>query len=549
MFRLLFALLILLVAPQQQTNKPFILPIATPPNPAEWLFGQAYGNTTGAYNFGTEWYEAGQGLHFGLDFPMPCGTPLIAIGDGIIDSVDNLSRGAGPHNLLIYHPEQNLVTLYGHLLEVSEFAPGEAVTQGQIIGYSGDPEGTCDSRPHLHLEIRSRDYFTAYNPIDYIDANWHSLVMVSGYGSGLFQQDADNPRRWMTLEDQPLTRFGGIRLNDYAMGYPLSYDLQAPDNPPLAREAIPVDTNWSIRRIGFDQCCWVHWWDTVDTDRFYVIDGTAGQRASVQAWSAASGQLETVISAAPPAVTSPDGRYQIYNNHGYIRIVDSSNGEEWTTPLLGATPAMNPANTHLTWTTSTGSSVPGQGRPITSIWLSDITGYGTRQIFSDRGSSAQWLDANRLLIRQNSGHEDVLLHVYDIRDDSLYTLGTWKNLVQLEIAPGGGAIMFYLLWQGEPSGVYVISTQEGAQAQKLPWFGAYQWRDAESVYYIPLDVTTPYQTLAYYNIATGEDRVLITPDDIAFTIMNGDWEVSADGRRIIFQNEVDWNMWLLEATP
>jgi len=30
---------------------------------------QQYGNTAGAANFGKYWYAAGQGLHFGIDFP------------------------------------------------------------------------------------------------------------------------------------------------------------------------------------------------------------------------------------------------------------------------------------------------------------------------------------------------------------------------------------------------------------------------------------------------------------------------------------------------
>jgi hypothetical protein len=44
--------------------------------------------------------------------------------------------------------------------------------------------------------------------------------------------------------------------------------------------------------------------------------------------------------------------------------------------------------------------------------------------------------------------------------------------------------------------------------------------------------------------------VLAGPEtDHYFTVMNGDWEVSADGRYIVFQNATDRNMWLLEITP
>src|SRR5262245_2912869 len=78
-----------------QETKPFILPFQQPPGPNTWLLGQLYGNTTGAYSNRRQFYTAGQGLHFGLDFSAPCGTPLIAIGDGVVLGADT-SMGSAP---------------------------------------------------------------------------------------------------------------------------------------------------------------------------------------------------------------------------------------------------------------------------------------------------------------------------------------------------------------------------------------------------------------------------------------------------------------------
>ncbi|MEO1443559.1 MAG: hypothetical protein AAFV33_24365, partial [Chloroflexota bacterium] len=36
-------------------EKPMIMPAAGQAGPNTWMFGQAYGNTTGAYNFGDQW--------------------------------------------------------------------------------------------------------------------------------------------------------------------------------------------------------------------------------------------------------------------------------------------------------------------------------------------------------------------------------------------------------------------------------------------------------------------------------------------------------------
>jgi murein DD-endopeptidase MepM/ murein hydrolase activator NlpD len=196
---------------------PFGLPFAAPPGPNTWLLGQGYGNTTGAYRQRSTTYQAGQGLHFGLDFSAPCGTAIIAIGDGVVSEVDG-PHGAKPHNLMIDHPN-GYSSFYGHLLKKPDLTPGQQVKQGQIVALSGDSFGTCRSAPHLHLEIRRNDHYRAYNPIPLIQADWDSLALVGSYGRG-FERDLLDPRRWQSLFDQPPVTFGGKLLNDYTQAWP-----------------------------------------------------------------------------------------------------------------------------------------------------------------------------------------------------------------------------------------------------------------------------------------------------------------------------------------
>jgi len=204
--------------------KPFGLPFNTAPGPSTWLFIQSYGNTTSAFRWRISQYAAGQGLHFGLDFAARCGTPVVAIGDGVVMEVDNLSHGAGPHNLIIQHPNGS-ASLYGHLLERARLAAGDKITRGQMIGLSGDPDGTCSSLPHLHLEIRTApDLSRAVNPVLLIDANWDALSVTGG--AGRFELDVNNPRQWQFLDDQPEVTFGSKLLNDYAHSWPLDWNIQ-----------------------------------------------------------------------------------------------------------------------------------------------------------------------------------------------------------------------------------------------------------------------------------------------------------------------------------
>jgi murein DD-endopeptidase MepM/ murein hydrolase activator NlpD len=202
-------------------DRPFILPFAGAPGPNSWLFIQAYGNTTFAYRYRNSVYYGGQGLHFGVDLAAPCGTEILAIGDGVVHSVDSW-HGAGPHNLLINHAN-GYASFYGHLLVRASLKPGQNVQAGQVVGLSGDPDRTCNSRPHLHLEIRdSETHARAYNPITLIEADWERIAQYGGEAVE-FQQAVDDTRRWTNLFDQPETQFGYPLINQYELSWPYDW--------------------------------------------------------------------------------------------------------------------------------------------------------------------------------------------------------------------------------------------------------------------------------------------------------------------------------------
>jgi murein DD-endopeptidase MepM/ murein hydrolase activator NlpD len=195
----------------------FGLPFAGDPGPNSWLLGQGYGNTLGSYRQRRSTYGNIQGIHFGLDFSAPCGTPVRAIGDGTVSEVDG-PHGSPPHNLVIRHAG-GLSSLYGHLLERASVRVGQSVKRGQVVGKSGDSQGTCISAPHLHLELRDWGHQRLFNPLPYIAADWDTLTLAGGFSRG-YELDLNNPRRWQTPDDQPEARRGGPLLNEYANPWP-----------------------------------------------------------------------------------------------------------------------------------------------------------------------------------------------------------------------------------------------------------------------------------------------------------------------------------------
>ncbi len=88
-------------------------------------------------------------MHKGTDYAAAAGTPVRAIGDGI---VTRRGWGNGYGNLLeIRHPN-GYVTRYGHLSRyASGVHVGSRVTQGQYVAYVGSTG--LATGPHLHFEV------------------------------------------------------------------------------------------------------------------------------------------------------------------------------------------------------------------------------------------------------------------------------------------------------------------------------------------------------------------------------------------------------------
>lgn len=223
--RVLFLLLILMMVVMlpldrsEAATPPFSLPFSSSPGPSTWYVAQWYGSTVWAHRNFRDIYSQGQGIHFGIDFAAPCGTPVHAIGDGVIFAVDG-PYGAPPHNVVIDHGDGYL-SLYGHLLRRSNLRAGQHVARGDVIGVSGDPvTAACDQASHLHLEIRRTGMSEAVNPVPLIDADWRRLTIGAETDGTHFELFSADPGRWMTNQQQPNTQFGGQILNQQVPAWP-----------------------------------------------------------------------------------------------------------------------------------------------------------------------------------------------------------------------------------------------------------------------------------------------------------------------------------------
>lgn len=534
----------------QSADRPLIMPVAGESGAGSWYLGQAYGNTTGAYNFGDQWYRAGQGLHFGIDLSMPCGTELVSVADGVVMFVDDEGFGSMPHNLIMMHGDIGVTSLYGHLLNTPIVSEGQRVTQGQVVGYSGDPDETCDSRPHLHFEVRSPDYSRTINPVRMIDANWHSLSLIGPFGYPLFERDLDHPRQWISVDAQPDVFFWGAIINNYAAAYPPKTEFRQGETVEPARTtpAIEADTTYVMRQVGTGECCGMAEWHLTAKDKIRVVDGVEGSRASVIEFSLTDG-TQTLIHPAPIPYYTPQATYAIEPFiNDTVRVRNLSDDTLYTVTTGGRIPTMNPSESLLLWTSDNGRTIPGQARPENTVFASNVDGSNTREIFTRSGAVAQWIDDEKILISMRNQQRETTLYVYDLTSNRFIEAGIWSELRGISVSPGGQYITFYLSWQDNPddNGVYLIDVDNPMSYEQLSWFGAWRWRDSGSLYYVPYEPQSFYHTLRVYDIETGLEQTLADPSTNLFTIADGHWEVSPDGTRILFQNALDMNLTILE---
>jgi len=123
------------------------------------------------------------GIHEGIDFPAPIGTPVLAAASGTVTRVDVsfLDWTREQQDIALYEALQvgytsaatldrirgrqvwidhgkGLVTRYAHLSAVEPLVVGQKIDAGALIGQVGS-SGYPQGGPHLHFEVRVGDDF------------------------------------------------------------------------------------------------------------------------------------------------------------------------------------------------------------------------------------------------------------------------------------------------------------------------------------------------------------------------------------------------------
>ena len=100
-----------------------------------------------------------KGYHTGVDFAVPVGTDVLAVADGVIDPA---TWGKSYGTQLVQKLDGGYF-IYAHLSKAL-VKPGDKVSEGQVIGKSGNTGNSTG--PHLHVELRNKAHWSSGTDLD-----------------------------------------------------------------------------------------------------------------------------------------------------------------------------------------------------------------------------------------------------------------------------------------------------------------------------------------------------------------------------------------------
>ncbi len=113
----------------------------------------------GVTNASARLYKSGS--HNGVDFRAKVGTPVLAMGDGVLvaqGDTDAVCRGVSFGKWVLIKYNNGLASTYGHLSQLN-MSTGATVKAGDVVGFSGNTG--YSTGPHLHVSMYPADAVNA----------------------------------------------------------------------------------------------------------------------------------------------------------------------------------------------------------------------------------------------------------------------------------------------------------------------------------------------------------------------------------------------------
>ncbi len=258
--------------------------------------------------------------------------------------------------------------------------------------------------------------------------------------------------------------------------------------------------------------------------------------------------LKATLVTEQLGLLSPDGSLIACRSGESTVIERLADGATWDVPAYGRAIVFSPDSQKIAWQIA--SSTENFDRRLVQVWVSDVSGDNARQVAQlvGGGLSGWLMDSTRLLVtRRESLGATPAVGILDPATEVFTPLASGDFLRAVSLSPDGRRLVYTQQFSGDAQrdGIWIQSL-EGGESLKVSVFGSYRWGSDGGLIVIPLELNAPAQRVLRVDATTGDVKALTDPAVTPLQILDGDWTLSPDGRRLAYVNVADRNIWLLE---
>ncbi len=342
---------------------------------------------------------------------------------------------------------------------------------------------------------------------------------------------------------------------------PSPTSTSTPTPPPTLTPTLgPTDTPTAtplppIRQLTTGECCTGIGWSQDSTQIRFIDQPSLDEALGVWGIDVGVWQSEPLLVSERLGVYNRDQTIIAYpdRNQGVVVVENLDDGEINTIDTQGRRVSFTPDD-RILWTLFDDDR-PQQSRFV-EIWLADSDGGNPERLTTlERGSPAAWLtDTDLLITTRIQDTQSISISTLSINDGTVQEIGRLPAIRDGLLSPDKRHLVYMTRFEAEtvPNGVWLIDLEdETLEPKRLPFFGSYRWRNADSLVYVPFDLSATNHTFYEYNILTEETRRLTPDDPVAnnLFIANNEWRVSPDGNKIAFvatQDQQLRGIWVID---
>ena len=328
-------------------------------------------------------------------------------------------------------------------------------------------------------------------------------------------------------------------------------NLQSPTSTPkptLTPTLIPTPTP-KTKQITSGGCCVNPFWSP-DSSTVLFVD-KPNETATAGIWGVKLNGEPPQLITSQVGIFSPDFKYVAYPKATETVIAEVNGGKQWVVREAGGRSiSFSPDSKSISWQVS--SSLVNFDLRTVEVWVANVDGARAKKIATLFGGSVSWWlpDSTKMLATvRKEANTDPILNILNIADGKLTPIAQAPGFRGTMLSPDGGWIMYQIAFSGDANkdGIWVVRS-DGKDLKRLEVFGSYRWQSEGKILFAPLENITGKQSHRFIEVdaATGNVRALTDPNVTPFRIANGDWNLSPDGKSVVFLNAEDRNLWMLE---